>query len=61
MIFVKKVSFPAKTADGISMGYFEEIELNGVFQGLIRGRIHTQVATHNVNMTLESETPTPLL
>ena len=25
----------------------------------IRGDIHTQVATLNVNMTLESETPTP--
>ena len=29
-------------------------------KNLLKGGIHTQVVTLNVNMTLESETPTPL-
>ena len=29
-------------------------------KNLLRGGIHTQVSTLNINMTLESETPTPL-
>ena len=55
--FFSKKPFAAKTADGISRG-IEEIELNMTLQRLIRGKIHTQVATCNINITFESETPT---